>query len=73
MANLLTKTFHPRFREQGDEVVGDRENRPVCLDAIPRTHKHLPEAQVLFDVLVKGLDGEALRINPCHLGFGHVE
>ena len=73
MANLLTETFHPGFRGQGDEVVGDPQNRPVCLDALPGAHKHLPEAQMLLDILVKGLDGETLSVNPRHLEFRHVE
>ncbi len=73
MANLLTKTFHPGFRGQSGEVIGDRQNRPVCLDACPGSHKHLSEAQVLLDILVKDLDREALGVNPRHSGFTHVE
>ncbi len=73
MTTLLAKTFHPRFRGQGNEVVGNCQNRPVCLDAPPGSHKHFPEAQVLLDVLVEDLDGEALKIDSHHLGFGHIE
>ena len=73
MANLLTETFQSRFGGQYDEVVGDRKNRPVCLDAVPGSHKHLAETQMLFDVLVKGLDGKTLGINFDHLGFGHLQ
>ena len=73
MANFLTKALQSRFGGQSDEVVGDRKNRPVCLDACPGSHKHFPEAQMLLDVLVKDLDGESLRVDPRHFGFRHVE
>ena len=73
MTNLLTETFQSRFGGQSDEVVGDRQNRPVCLDAFPGSHKHFPEAEVLLDVLVKSLDGKALGVNFDHLGFGHLQ
>ena len=73
MTNLLTKTFQSRFGRQRDEVVSDRKNRPVCLDAFPRSHKHLAETQMLFDVLVKGLDGKTLHVNLDHLGFAHLQ
>lgn len=73
MANLLTETFQSRLRGQSDEIVGDRKNRPVCLDAFPGSHKHLAETQMLFDVLVKGLDGKALGVNLDHLGFVHLQ
>lgn len=73
MANLLMETFQSRFGGQCDEVVGDRKNRPVCLDAIPGSHKRFSEAQMLFDVLVKGLDGKALGVNLDHFGFGHLQ
>lgn len=73
MTDLLAETFQSRLCGQSDEVVGDRKNRPVCLDAVPGAHKHLAETQVLFDVLVKGLDGKALGINLDHLGFGHFQ
>ena len=72
MTNLLAETFQSRFGGQGDEVVRDRQNRPVCLDALPGSHKHFPEAEVLLDVLVKNLDQKALRINLHHLGFAHL-
>lgn len=72
MTNLLAKTFHSRFRGQSNEVVSDRKNRPVCLDAVPGSHKHLAETQMLFDVLVKNLDRKALGINLDHLGSGHL-
>lgn len=73
MTDLLTETFQSRLRGQSDEVVGDRKNRPVCLDTVPGSHKHLAETQMLFDVLVKGLDGKALGINLDHLGSGHLQ
>ena len=73
MANFLTETFQSRYGGQSDEVVSDRQNRPVCLDACPGTHKHFPEAEMLLDVLVKSLDGKALGINFDHLGFGHLQ
>lgn len=73
MTNLLTETFQPRFGRQSNEVVGDRKNRPVCLDAFPGSHKHLAESQMLFDVLVKDLDGKALSVNLDHFGFGHCQ
>jgi len=73
MTNLLSETFQSRLRGQGDEVVSDRQNRPVCLDACPGAHKHFPKAQMLFDVLVKGFDRKTLGVNPRHFGFRHVE
>lgn len=73
MTNLLTETLQSRLRRQSDEVVSDRKNRPVCLDAFPGSHKHLAETQMLFDVFVKSLDGEALGVNLDHLGFGHLQ
>lgn len=73
MTNLLTKTFQARLGRQYDEVVGDRKNRPVCLDAVPGSHKHFAETQMLFDVFVKSLDGKALGVNLDHLGFGHLQ
>ena len=73
MTNLSPKTFQSRLGGQSDEVVGDRKNRPVCLDALPGSHKHFAETQMLFDVLVKGLDGKALSVNLDHLGSGHFQ
>ena len=72
MTNLLTKAFQSRLGGQSDEVVSDGQNRPVCLDALPGSHKHFPEAEVLLDVLVKDLDQKALRINLHHLRLGHL-
>lgn len=45
----------------------------MYLDPLPGAHNHLPEAQVLLDVFVKGLDGETLGVSLRHLGLGHVE
>jgi len=73
MTNPLTKTPEMFWNRQGDQVVGDHDNRPVCLDALPGTHKHVAEGQVLFDVLVKDFDSKTLAVKSNHLGFAHRE
>ena len=73
MTYFLAKTFQSRFGGQSDEIVSDRQNRPVCLDAVPGSHKHLAEAEVLLDVLVKDFDRKALRVKFHHLGLGHFQ
>lgn len=73
MTNHLTKT--PGFVSipQGNRVVSDRKEGPVCLDAVPRSHKHFPESEMLLDVLMEGFDPDALKIKQNHLRFGHFE
>ncbi len=45
MANLLTKSLARAWNRQGDQVVGDHGQCPVCLDALPGAHKHVAEGQ----------------------------
>ncbi len=71
MTNLLTKPFEIFWGRQGDQVVGDQDKSPVCLDALPGTHEHVAEGQVLFDVLVEEFDSKTLAVKPNHLGFAH--
>jgi len=82
MTDLLTKTLEMLgnrhreavlLRKQGNQVVGDHDKGPVCLDALPRTHKDVAEGQVLFDVLVEYLDSKTLPVKPDHLGFAHMK
>jgi hypothetical protein len=73
MTNHLTKTSGPVPVPQGDQVVGDPDQSPVCLDSIPGTHKDLAEPEVLLDVLVEGFDPDALEVKRGHLRFGHLE
>ena len=73
MANLLTKTFEMLWSRQGDQIVCDYDKSPVCLNALPGTHKHLSEGQVLLDVLVKDFDSESLAVKSDHLGFARLE
>ena len=73
MTNHLTETSGPVPIPQGDQVVGDPDKTPVCLDSIPGTHKNLAKAEVLLDVLVEGLDPDPLKVKSDHLRFGHFE
>lgn len=73
MTNLLTESLARAWNRQGNQVVSDHDKSPVCLDALPGAHKHMAEGQMLFDVLVKNLDPEALAVKLDHLGFGHVQ
>jgi len=73
MTNHLTKTSGFVSIPQGNRVVGDRQEGPVCLDAVPRAHKHFPESEMLLDVLMEGFDPDALEIKLNHLRFGHFE
>ena len=73
MTNLLTESLARAWNRQGNQVVGDHDKSPVCLDALPGAHKHVAEGQMLFDVLMKDLDSEALAVKLDHLGFGHVQ
>ena len=73
MTNLLTEAFEMFWSRQGNQVVGDHDKDPVCLDALPRPHKHVAEGQMLFDVLVKDLDSKTLAVKTDHLGFGHLK
>ena len=73
MTNLLTKTLETLRNRQGNQVVGDHDNRPVCLDALPGTHKHVAEGQVLLDILVKDFDSETLVVKLDHLRFRHLK
>ena len=61
------------WSRQGNQVVGDHDKGPVCLDALPGTHKHVAEGQVLLDVLVKDLDSKTLAVKSDHLGFAHLK
>lgn len=72
-ANLLTKASWTISTGDPDEVVCDGHERPVCLDAVPRTHEHLAESEMLFDLLVEGFDPEALRVKTREIQLGHVQ
>jgi hypothetical protein len=71
MTDFLAKALEAFSSRQGDHVVGDHGKRPVCLNALPRTHKHLAKRQMLFDLLVKGLDPEPLLVQSNDSGLGH--
>ena len=73
MTNHLAKASGFRSVPQDDRVVGDHDERPVCLDAVPGAHKHLSKSEMLFHVLVEGFDPDPLQIKPHHLGFGHLQ
>src|SRR3989338_400271 len=73
MTNHLTKASGSVPVPQGDQVVGDPDKSPVCLDSIPGTHKDLAESEMLLDVLVEGLDPDPLKVQRDHLRFGHLE
>jgi hypothetical protein len=73
MTNYGTKASGLRAIPEGNRIVCDGQKDPVCLDAIPGAHKHFGETEMLFDVLVKKLDCEAIGVNPHHFGLGHVE
>src|SRR3989338_2702071 len=73
MTNLLTKALEMLGNRQGNQVVGDHDKSPVCLDTLPRTHKDVAEGQVLFDVLVEDLDYKALAVKLDHLRFCHLK
>lgn len=72
-ANFLTKASGAISTGDADEVVRDGHERPVYLDACPRTHEHLPESEMLFDLLMEGFDPEALRVETRHFQLGQVE
>ena len=73
MTNHLAKT--PGFFSvpQGNRVVSNPDQGPVCLDAVPGTHKDLAKSEVLFDVLVEGFDPDPLEVKLNHLRLGHFE
>ena len=71
MTDFLAKPLEAFSSRQGDQVVGDHGKRPVCLNALPGAHEHLPEGQVLFDLLVKGLDPEPLLVQSHGSRLGH--
>jgi hypothetical protein len=73
MTNHLTKTSGSVSIPQGNQVVGDPDESPVCLNSIPGTHKDLAKSEVLLDVLVEGFDPDPLKIQRDHLRFGHLE
>jgi len=73
MTNHLTKTPGSVPIPQGDQVVGDPDESPVCLDSVPGTHKDLAKSEVLLDVLVEGLDPDPLEVKCDHLRFCHFE
>ena len=73
MANLLAKTFEIFWRRQDNQVVGDHDKCPVCLDALPGAHEHVAEGQVLLDVLVEDFDPKSLAVESDHFGFAHPE
>ena len=73
MANHLTKTPGSVPVPQGDQVIGDPDKGPVCLDSVPGTHKDLAKSEVLLDVLVESLDPDPLEVKCDHLCFGHRE
>lgn len=73
MTNHLTKTAGSISVGQGNGVVGDQKNGPVCLDTVPRAHKHFPESEMLLDVLMESFDPDSLGIESDHLRFCHFE
>ena len=73
MANHLAKASGSGSIPQGDRVVSDPEDSPVCLDTVPGAHKHLSKTEMLLGVLVKGFDPDPLQIDGHHLRFGHLQ
>lgn len=73
MTNHLTEASGFCSIPQGNRVVCDHDERPVCLDAVPRAHKHLFETEMLLHVLMEGFDPDAFEIELDHLRFRHVQ
>ena len=73
MTDFLTKPLEAFSSRQSDQVVSNHGKRPVCLDALPGAHKHLTKSQMLFDLLVKGLDPELLLVQSHGLSLGHSQ
>jgi len=73
MTNHLAKTPGSVSIPQGNRVVSNPDQGPVCLDSVPGSHKDLAKAEVLFDVLVEGFDPDPLEVKLNHLRFGHFE
>ena len=73
MTNHPTKTSGLLSIPQSDQVVGDPDKSPVCLDSVPGTHKDLAKSEMLLDVLVKGFDPDPLKVKCDHLRLGHLE
>jgi len=71
MTDFLAKPLEAFSSRQSDQIVSDHGKRPVCLNALPGAHEHLAESQVLFDLLVKGLDPEPLLVQSHGLLLGH--
>ena len=72
-ANFVAKTSRFGVCEQNNDVVCDHDEGPVCLDTTPGAHKHFSKTEMLFDVLVKDLDGEALGVKMNHCRLVHIE
>ena len=73
MTNHLAKASGFRSIPQGNRVVGNHDERPVCLDAVPGAHKHLSKSEMLFNVLMEGFDPDPLQIKLHHLRLGHLQ
>src|SRR3989338_4309143 len=73
MTNHPAKTSGAGAIPQSNRIVCNHEDCPVCLDSVPRAHKHLFESEMLFDVLMEGFDPDALEIKLHHLKLGHFE
>lgn len=73
MTNHLAKTSGFVSITQDDRVVSDTQDSPVCLGPVPRAHKHLPESEMLLDVLMEGLYPDPLKVEFDHFGFDHFQ
>lgn len=73
MPNHLAETSGLGIVPEGNQIVGDSQESPVCLDAFPRAHKHLSKSEMLFDFFVEDLDREAFGVEPDHLGLRHIQ
>ena len=73
MTNHLSKTPGPGSIPQGNRVVSNPDQSPVCLDSVPGSHKDLAKSEVLFDVLMEGFDPDPLEVKLNHLRLGHFE
>jgi len=73
MTNHPAKTPRSVSIPQGDCVVSNPDQGPVCLDTVPGAHKDFAKSKVLLDVLVEGFDPDPLEVKLNHLRLGHFE
>lgn len=69
MKNLLPKTLMFSIIGQNNDVVSNRNKRPVFLNTMARAYKYFSETKMLFNVLMKKFNHKTLAVKLYHFSL----